>query len=69
MSQMNFTICMNKPLTLKIIIDFRNSTKLKELFCSVKNFFTACSRHVDYNFEKYILKEKLDNTFIHLKKD
>ena len=69
MSQMNFTICMNKPLTLKIIIDFRKFNKVKRTFLFCKEFLYTCSRHVDYNFEKYILKEKLGNTLIHLKKD
>ena len=41
---------------------------IKEVFCSVKNLFTALLRDADCNFQNYFLKDKLGSTLIHLKK-
>ena len=41
---------------------------VKEVFCSVKNFFTAILRDTEYNFQNHALQDKLGGTLMHFKK-
>ena len=54
---------LNKLPSISEIVTER--CPVKEVFCSVKNFFTAVLRDTDYNFQNYVLKDKVDTTLIH----
>ena len=54
-----------RPLISEVVTE---KCSVKDVFCSVNNFFKAILRDTDYNFHNYVLKDKLDSTLIHLKK-
>ena len=53
-----------RPLISEVVTE---RCSVKDVFCSVNNFFKAILRYTDYNFQNYVLQDKLDSTFIHSK--
>ena len=53
------------PINFEVVTE---RCSIKEVFCSVKNFFTAILRDTEYDFQNHVLQDKLDGTLMHLKK-